>query len=59
MAKPDTPFAPHDLMENHRGTWVRLDAAEKRIAELTAANEQLREQVAADAPHAHESSAAH
>lgn len=59
MAKTDTPFAPSDLMENHRGTWVRLDAVEKRIAELTAANEQLREQVAADAPRAHESSAPH
>lgn len=59
MVKPDIPFAPSDLMENHRGTWVRLDAVEKRIAELTAANEQLREQAAADAPHAHESGASH
>jgi hypothetical protein len=57
VTHPDTEFAPDELMENHRGTWVRLDVAQKRIADLTAANDQLREQVAANAPH--ESGASH
>lgn len=38
----DTEFAPHEVMENHRGKWVQLEAVEKRVAALREEIENLR-----------------
>lgn len=38
----DSSFAPHDQLQNHQGSWIRREAVEARLAELTAEIEKLR-----------------